>query len=67
MLEEWSRKDPNERFEAFLREVGILDTDARRRLHDEVAARVSDAAAWALEQPLPQPDSAAAGVYRTQV
>jgi TPP-dependent pyruvate/acetoin dehydrogenase alpha subunit len=67
MLEEWSRKDPNQRFQALLMEHGVLDEGTNRRMHDEVAARVSEAAEWAAGQPLPEPDSAFQGVYGTPV
>lgn len=67
MLEEWGKKDPIQRFEALLLQHGMLDVDTSRGMHDEVAARVSEAAEWALEQPLPQSESAFQGVYRTPV
>ena len=64
ILQAWRRRDPIERFEAFLIEEGHAD---RRRLEDEAAALSADLdrdAAEALASPPPQPDEALRGSYR---
>jgi TPP-dependent pyruvate/acetoin dehydrogenase alpha subunit len=63
MLEEWSRRDPLERFERVLLDGGMMDRDTADRLKAEVAREVADAADWAEGQPLPQPQEVLTGVF----
>ena len=58
-VEEWRRKDPVDRQEKRLRELGV-DTDAIRA---EVQATIDAATEEALAMPMPDPDTAADGVF----
>jgi TPP-dependent pyruvate/acetoin dehydrogenase alpha subunit len=64
LLEEWHTKDPLDRFERYLIEAGIMDRDALDAVRALVQSEVEEAAEWALEQPLPEPETAFEGVYR---
>src|SRR5438309_250474 len=59
MLDEWSQRDPIERYEQTLRSDGIdvdaICADAKRWVDDETD--------WALEQPMPDPATAQDGVF----
>ena len=59
LLEEWRKRDPIDRQEARLRALGV-DVDA---LREEVAAEIDAATEEALAAPMPDPSSAAAGVF----
>jgi TPP-dependent pyruvate/acetoin dehydrogenase alpha subunit len=59
MVEEWARKDPIERQERRLAELGV-DVDAVRTEVREVVDRATEEA---LAMPMPDPDSASDGVY----
>src|SRR3954466_5675107 len=59
MFEMWSRRDPIERYEKKLASAGI-DTDAVR---ESVREELERETAWALEQPMPDPDTAREGVF----
>ncbi|MGI8827992.1 MAG: thiamine pyrophosphate-dependent dehydrogenase E1 component subunit alpha [Chloroflexota bacterium] len=67
VLEKWRARDPIERFERWLGEGGILELDAAAGIKADVAQQVSEAADWALGQPMPEPEVALQGVYRTPV
>ena len=59
MLEEWSRRDPIERYEEKLRSEG-MDVDAIRAAAKELVDEDTD---WALAQPMPDPGDATEGVF----
>jgi TPP-dependent pyruvate/acetoin dehydrogenase alpha subunit len=63
MLEEWAQKDPVERFEGLLLDGGIMESETRDRIKEDVAREVQEAATWAEAQPLPDPATAFDGVY----
>jgi 2-oxoisovalerate dehydrogenase E1 component len=65
LFEEWARKDPIARFEAVLREAGLLDEAERERLRAELKARIDAVAEEALAAPEPQstPEREVADVY----
>lgn len=65
MLAEWAAKDPLERYERWLIENGIMESEAGERIRSEVAETVTAAAEWAEQQPLPEAESALEGVYST--
>ena len=58
-VEEWRRRDPIDRQEARLRELGV-DVDAVR---DAVTAEIDAAATEALAGPMPTPDNVLQGVF----
>src|SRR5579859_4811290 len=59
LVEEWLKRDPIERQEARLREIGV-DVDA---VEAEVAAEVDAAAKEALTSPMPDPATVTEGVF----
>jgi TPP-dependent pyruvate/acetoin dehydrogenase alpha subunit len=61
-IEEWRRRDPIDRQEARLREMGI-DVDAVRA---QVKADIDAGVEEALAMPMPDPASATDGVYATE-
>jgi pyruvate dehydrogenase E1 component alpha subunit len=60
-VEEWRKRDPIDRQDARLRELGV-DVEG---LHSEVAAEIDAAAQEALSTPMPDPASATEGVFCT--
>jgi len=58
-IEEWRRKDPIERQEARLRELGV-DVDA---LHEEVKREIEAGVQEALQMPMPDPATATDGLF----
>jgi pyruvate dehydrogenase E1 component alpha subunit len=58
-IDEWRAKDPVERQEARLRELG-LDVDA---VHDQVKRDIEAGVQEALQMPMPDPATATAGVF----
>src|SRR6059058_2933088 len=58
-IEEWRRKDPIERQEARLRELGV-DVDA---LHEEVKREIEAGVQEALQMPMPDPATATEGLF----
>jgi TPP-dependent pyruvate/acetoin dehydrogenase alpha subunit len=59
MFEEWEARDPIRRYEERLGGEGI-DVEA---IHASVKEELERETAWALEQPMPDPDIATAGVF----
>jgi TPP-dependent pyruvate/acetoin dehydrogenase alpha subunit len=63
LLEDWARRDPLARFEAALRERGLLDdanlAELERRVNDEI----DDAQAYAESSPYPDPSTLTRGVF----
>ncbi|MEA2482240.1 MAG: hypothetical protein QOC55_187 [Thermoleophilaceae bacterium] len=59
LLDEWAGRDPIERYEQKLRSEGV-DVDAIR---SDAKAWVDSETDWALEQPMPDPSDAEAGVF----
>jgi 2-oxoisovalerate dehydrogenase E1 component len=57
------KTDPISRFENALRQAGLLDDEICDRMRREVQKRVDDAAAWAIEQADPAPETALQHVY----
>ncbi len=62
-LEADRKIDPIVRLEVQLREAGLLDADAITRIRKEVSEQVDAAAAWADQQPDPDPATATRHVY----
>lgn len=63
LLEQWSRRDPVERFERWLLDGGILDGETRDRMRTGIVTGVREAAEWADAQPAPSPETALTDVY----
>jgi pyruvate dehydrogenase E1 component alpha subunit len=59
LVEEWRGRDPVERQEQRLVELGV-DVE---RIHAQVAQELDAAVEWALEQPMPDPAGATTGVF----
>lgn len=64
LLEEWAKRDPIERYEAFLLKKGLLTEKSRKELHSKVEAEIDKAVEAAEASPEPEPRTAAGGVYR---
>ncbi len=62
-LEEDRRADPIIRFELQLIEEGLLTEREAEEIRKEVAYRIDEAAAWAEQQPDPEPEAAVRHVY----
>ncbi len=63
LLEEWKRRDPIGRFEAFLQERGTMNDDSLEELNQRIEAEIDDAVQYAENAPSPEPQWAAEGVY----
>src|SRR3989337_1038844 len=57
-VEEWAKKDPIIRFQAYLEEHGLLDAKTRDELARKAAEEVDAATEYAENAPLPDPQSA---------
>ncbi|MDY6771070.1 MAG: pyruvate dehydrogenase (acetyl-transferring) E1 component subunit alpha [Candidatus Nanohaloarchaea archaeon] len=55
-VEEWKEKDPIKRFEAYLKDRGVLDDDRIEEIKDEMTEKVDAAAKEALEMDEPAVD-----------
>ena len=53
LIEEWTEKDPVDRFTTELRDEGLLDGDEIEAIRRDLEAEVDDLAEWALDQPEP--------------
>jgi 2-oxoisovalerate dehydrogenase E1 component alpha subunit len=62
-VEEWSKKDPILRFQAYLEEHGLLDANARDALTKRVAEEVDAATEYAEKAAPPEPESALRHVF----
>ncbi|MFB6274499.1 MAG: thiamine pyrophosphate-dependent enzyme, partial [Salinibacter sp.] len=65
LIEEWSEKDPVDRFTEELREEGVLDGDEMARIRSELEAEIDRLVEWALDQPEPSstPEAERAAVF----
>ena len=62
-LEEWTRRDPIERYRRWLKESGVLTEAADDEIGVEVKKLLNDAMKRAEESPLPEPADLLTGVY----
>ena len=62
-VEEWARKDPLIRFEAWLKEHGVADRAQIEELQVKAAQEVDEATEYAEKAPTPAPESALRHVY----
>ena len=65
MFEEWAKNDPIERFRSWLRENADFSDEQEEEIRADVKKLLNDAIRRAEESPLPEPESALAGVYAT--
>src|SRR3954451_2612853 len=63
MLEQWSRRDPIERYRRWLKEQGLLDEPADDEISVEVKKLLNDAMKRAEDSPLPEASELLDGVY----
>ncbi len=63
ILDAWRAKDPIRRYEAWLRERGILDDAGEAEMTRSIVAELEAAVAWAEASPFPDPQDVAEGVY----
>lgn len=62
-VERWKALDPIPRFEAYLKEHGLLDEEEARAIKEQAEETVREAALWAEAQPDPDPSTLTAYVY----
>jgi pyruvate dehydrogenase E1 component alpha subunit len=65
LLEAWRVKDPIQRFEAWLRQAGILAEETQERIGQRLAGEIDTAVAWAEASPFPEGKDVEQGVYST--
>jgi 2-oxoisovalerate dehydrogenase E1 component alpha subunit len=65
-VEEWSKKDPIRRFQAYLEEHGLLDAKTRDKLAKKVAEEVDAATDYAEKAPPPDPETALRHVFKEE-
>ncbi|GEL18844.1 thiamine pyrophosphate-dependent dehydrogenase E1 component subunit alpha [Pseudonocardia asaccharolytica] len=63
MYDEWSEKDPVERFENVLLEAGVIDADTAKQVREEARQHAIAARRKALADPMPDPSNIEEGVY----
>ena len=63
MFDEWARRDPLERFRAWLRENADVTDEEEDEIRGEIKKTLNDAIRRAEESPLPEPHDVAEGVY----
>ncbi len=63
MFEYWRKRDPIGRFEKFLLEKRFLDDESNRKLIAEVDKYLEGEREFAVNSPMPEPHTAAEGVY----
>ena len=63
-VEEWKRRDPIVRFQAYLRERGLLDDDGIADIEARIRQEVDEAQAAALAAPYPAPEDALFPIFK---
>ena len=61
--EMWKAKDPIPRFEAKLKEMGVLTEAQAREINERIIAQVEEAVRFAEESPWPAPEEVLEDVY----
>ncbi len=64
-LGEWRERDPITRFEAHLREKGIMSEAEQEAMKEEVAEVIAEAVTFAEQSPYPDPADVAVGLWAT--
>ncbi len=65
-VEEWKRRDPIVRFQAYLRERGVLDDAAIDEIEARVRQEIDEAQAAAMAAPYPAPEEALFPVFKPE-
>jgi TPP-dependent pyruvate/acetoin dehydrogenase alpha subunit len=65
LFEEWAKRDPIERFRAWLKENAELSDEEDEEIRGEVKKTLNDAIRRAEESPMPEPGSLLDGVFAT--
>ena len=63
MLEEWRKRDPIDRFEAYLREQKLLDDATANEFGDRLSKEIEEAVSFAESSPFPDEKDLLEGVY----
>ncbi len=63
LLEEWRRRDPIDRFVAYLRNQEVLDDASAKAIDDRIAREIEEAVLFAESSPLPDAKDLLDGVY----
>lgn len=63
LLEEWRKRDPIDRFEAYLRDRGILNDATASEIDDRLSRVIEEAVAFAESSPFPEEKDLVEGVY----
>jgi acetoin:2,6-dichlorophenolindophenol oxidoreductase subunit alpha len=61
--EEWAQRDPIDRLRHYLLQNELADSKAIAELDARIEVELEEALSWALDNPLPEPGTQAAGVY----
>jgi 2-oxoisovalerate dehydrogenase E1 component alpha subunit len=62
-IEVWRRKDPLVRFERYLEEVGLLETEKKEEIAAQIKGEVDEAIEYAEQAPYAEPEEALERVY----
>ncbi|MEE8491339.1 MAG: dehydrogenase E1 component subunit alpha/beta [Acidimicrobiia bacterium] len=65
--ESWMDRDPIPRFEQYLMERGILTSEARERMAEEIESRIKSGIEWAQAEPDPAPESVDKDLFAVRV
>jgi pyruvate dehydrogenase E1 component alpha subunit len=63
MLEEWRKRDPIDRFEAYLRDRKLLDDTTAKEIGDRLSKEIEEAVSFAESSPFPDGKDLLKGVY----
>ena len=63
LIEEWRRRDPIDRFVAYLRDQKVLDDASAKAIDDRIAREIEEAVVFAESSPLPDAKELLDGVY----
>jgi len=63
MLEEWRKRDPIDRFEAYLRDRKLLDDTTAKEIGDRLSKEIEEAVSFAESSPFPDAKDLIKGVY----
>lgn len=63
LLDEWRKRDPIDRFEAYLRDRGILNDATAGEIDDRLSRVIEEAVAFAESSPFPEEKDLVEGVY----